>query len=674
MTLIPKSGDAYAQIEPLDILSPEEIKDEAALQLVVQCAAKADAYLQEKLWPTRWQEIDTLYQNPRRISAWEGTQVQEASVPSFTIAKHVNAVVPQCVSGLFYQDPPFLLRPRPGTDESVVRAKTAVFSAQLDETGFESQVSDGWFYTALFGTAIYKWGWLSDTRIEKRYVRKATPPSTSTPFGDVSINTEESDEFEVKEITKKVERPVFEHVDVRHVLVDPGCRVPDIRKARWVIHRMYLTYEDLDALRGVEGWDIPSEEILRAYFEPPVEQAILPGQAEMATGSTALVPHAKPRYEKTSADPLSQPLKVEEYWDKDSVVAVLQDKLVIRNEANPFSVIPFYSSHWWRIPDSFYSIGIGYLVSNDQRVQQGLRNSALNILGLSCNPSYLRSRGANVPTQQIRQRRGGIIDVDGDVDKAFRMLETPKVPPEVWAALQNSQAESESTSAADTLLVQGSSNGAGRTSMKSATTANTLSAASASRIQDPVARFIKNVFEPWLYQMDELDRERLPMSVLRDLLADELGKDFKVDEEDYLNAKLEYEVLAGAHLSAKRAMQQALPLMIQLFENPQLLAQLSQTGWTIDVRELFEMLLEVSEWKNGRNIVRRLDDEERQHMQSMNPRAAKLKGQMLLQSQQAEQQAALQRQKTDSRAEETVMRHMIEQIETPEVIGDVANG
>ena len=628
MALIqPTAHNAHAEIDPADILSQERFRNEAALQLVVQNAAKADSYLNEKLWPMRWQEIDHMYQNPKRTSAWEGTQVAEANVPSFLTAKHVNAIVDPCTSGIFYADPPFMLRPRPGTDESVVRAKTAVFSAQLDQMDFATQVEDGWFYEILFGTAIYKWGWFSDEKTEKRYVRKQAPPSVSSQFGDVSIPTKESDEFEVKEIPKRIERPHFEHVDLRYVLVDPSLRVPDIRKAKWVIHRMYMTYEDLAALRGVEGWNIPDEATLRSYFETPTEQAVAPGMAESMSGSSAAqVPHAQARYIKTSADPYSQPLKVEEYWDKNKVIAVLQDKLVIRNEANPFGCIPFYSSVWWRIPDSFYGLGIGYLVSMDQRVQQGLRNAGLNILGMSTNPTYLRSRGANVPTQQIRQRRGGIIDVDGSVKEAFGMLELPKIPPEIWQMLQYSQQESESVSAADSLLVQGSSGGAGRTSMKSATTTNTLAGASAGRLQGPVNRFINQVFKPWLYQMDELDLERLPMSVLRDMLSEELGKDFTVNEEDYMNARLEYEVLAGTHLSAKRSMAQMAPMLIQIFENPQLLQQLNATGQTVDIREMFAMFLEASEWKNARNIIRPLNEQEKAHMAANNPQAGKLQG------------------------------------------------
>jgi hypothetical protein len=73
-----------------------------------------------------------------------------------------------------------------------------------------------------------------------------------------------------------------------------------------------------------------------------------------------------------------------------------------------------------------------------------------------------------------------------------------------------------------------------------------------------------------------------------------------MDLDDFMNARLKYEVLAGAHLAAKKAMAQSLPFIIQIFENPHMLDSFNSTGWTIDIKELFDMLMEMSEWKNTR--------------------------------------------------------------------------
>lgn len=670
MALIsPTSYETHTEIDVKDISSPlsgenvssSGMSDEDGLRLVIQDQDLANAFLTKNYYPQRWLEIDTLYQSPRFYSTQEGTQAAEANYTSHTIAKHINAIVPQCTSGLFYMKPPFHIRPHPGTTEEVVRAKMALFSAQLDDMEFPTQVEDGIFYTALFGTAIYKWEWRTKTKKVSKYVRKAEPLKIDNSIGaPLTVHTEESDTFERIVEERDDSRPHFEHIDLRYVLVDPGCRVADIRKAKWVAHVTYMTFNQLNDLRGVEGWNIPDEETLKSYFDRPEEAPRLPGVGETNMVNYALVPHAQPRYQEDSADPTQRGLKVVERWDKDRVITVLQDKLVIRNEANPYGKIPFYSSHWWKIPNSFYGMGIGSLLIAAQRAEQGMQNAALNLLSMMVNPTYLRAKGANVPTQMIKQRRGGIIDVDGEVDKAFRLLEQPRVPQELFAILQYNQGESEQVSAADSLLVQGSTQGPRSSMGRTAGGAATLAAGSATRLQAPMTRFINNVFEPWIWQMDELNNDLLPLSTLRAVLGEELEDGFSVDHGKFVNATLNFEVLAGAHLAAKRAMAQVLPMFESIVENPSFLAQLNATGWTFDVKEWIDCLLEVSEWRNTRNFVRKLNPDEKQHMQANNPNAGKLKQAMALNDQKAKNQAALQDQKNDQRATDLVMRKMLE--------------
>jgi hypothetical protein len=280
-------------------------------------------------------------------------------------------------------------------------------------------------------------------------------------------------------------------------------------------------------------------------------------------------------------------------------------------------------------------MGIGRIVGQYQRVEQGATNGALDILALACNQQYARSRGANVPTQQIRSRLGGIIDVDGDVDKAFKVIDPPRVPPELWTAIAASKASGEAASGANELFMQGNLPEKGRTSLgRTARGAGELAGAVASRLQGPVGRFVNQVFVPFLKIMDEMIAERMPISELREILADQLGPDFQESEqfmEEFLNADVQYEVLAGAHLAAKKAMAASLPLIVQIFENPHLLQQLQATGWTVDVKELFDMMMEMSEWKNNRDVIRRMTPQELQLFQSANQAVQKIQGAMALQ-------------------------------------------
>lgn len=661
MAVIEKFPDVnlYEKIQPEKIRSPYEIDNDAALQLVVQDAALADAWIDSKRWTLRWREADTLYQPPIGVQVWEGTSVPRANVMRFTVATHVNSILPKLTSGLFYEDPPFLLRPRPGTSENTTRAISAVLGAQLDDCNFAEEVRRGMFSALLFGTLVVKWGWHIETVKERTYVREANSPGITAGGRTTKVPTKESDQFKVRVDEKEISRPFFENKDLRFILVDPGLRVPDIRCANYVIERMYLNFYDLEKLadevyydeQGEEHarYDLPSAEEVKSWFEIPVESPVIGNTAEQANQNTTLVHHAAPRTQYTCADPLTEPLEVLERWDKGKVLTVIQGKRLIRNEQNPFGKIPFYSCNWWDIPDAFWGMGLGRVLGQDQRVQQGLINALLDITSLIVNPTYVRTAGANVPTQQIRQRIGGIVDVTGDVEKAFKLLEQPKIPGEVFAEIQQSEARAESTSGANELLTQGSTPSQGRTSMgRTATGASAMSGATDSRLGGFIENFIHNVYEPWLYQMHELNCQCLPLSTLREILVGDAPTDFdlnKFQEEDYLNARFKFDVLAGSHLAAKQQMAQSLTLMIQLFENPQMMQQLQTEGKKVVLEELFHMMHDMSGFKNYYNIIQPLTDDDKQRQQQNSPAAQQSQGKQAQSAQEFKQKQALLDQK-----------------------------
>ena len=109
----------------------------------------------------------------------------------------------------------------------------------------------------------------------------------------------------------------------RTVLVDPGCRIGDIRKAKWVIYRDYATFSDLDKLRNVPGYDIPNEDVLRGlYFSKPTSG---PDNITLTIpeGMYGYLQHALPRSYKTSANPQETPIEILERWDKERVIVIM---------------------------------------------------------------------------------------------------------------------------------------------------------------------------------------------------------------------------------------------------------------------------------------------------------------------------------------------------------------
>lgn len=650
--------------------------DDAALKLVIDDFARADGYMDQEQWAAQWLESEIILQSPRDGS----TQVATGGsrIPRFTLSNHISSIVPKMTGGLFYDPVYFQLIPRLGTTEDITDAKRAIFRAQLDETSFKEEVEIGLEQMAHLGTGIWMRGWISDTETTFKYVRKADPTQVKTSATTHVIHTEDSDSHVKTPVQKIIERPFFKWIDLKHVVVDPGCRRGNIQKAKWAGVRDYPTYSDLDKLRSQPGYDIPTDEELDKLFYPPERQpADQPAQTEQLPGNLrAWIQSALPRNVDTSSDPHERPIMRLQRWDKGKVIEVLQagaGSILIRNEANPFGKLPFYSSNWRNLPNSFYGQGLGKLIGSDQRVEEAVLNAALNILGYSVKPSYIRKKGLNAPTQQIRQSLGGIIDVDDDVDKAFKIMELPKVPGEAWMAIENAKTSAATTSGANEQVIQGAAGSAGKaTGMRSGTGAAAVVQANASRLDGPVERFINQVFVPFLYDLDEMNNDLLPTSVIREILGEEIGKQFEVDHIEYRNAVLDYDVLAGAHLGAVQKMLGALPFYMQMLNSPALIQKMTDEGYEIDAVALTKQFADLTGTSTS-GIIKKMAPQKQQQVQANSPAAIQQQkneaaGQMQDKKFAQEQQLEEQRQLGKAAGEQTrtLLEHSLAQEINPE--------
>lgn len=663
--LIESDGNPNRNLTREDFSAEGEIKDKSAeLALVVQSASKAEQFITNKQWSLLWRDADLLYQSPRPMSVYENTYVLEPNVQRFTVAKVCNAVVPQLTKGLFYDDPPMLLRPRPGTSQEITDAKTAIFSYLLDECQFKTETKWGMEQMAHLGTSIWKWGIdYKVVEVPKRVATSATIPGIPgvENSGEV-IATDDSPKIVV---TKKVvPRPFFEHREISRVLVDPQLEQGDIRRARFVVDVRYMDFYQIKELKlasldedgkAIEGWDFPED--LIELWTPPVEAVPPKLSSEELSVVKGVIHHAEDNNIEVSPDPLRRKMEILEYWDKDRKILVIDRKKVIYSGKNPFKQIPFLSANWWNRRKAFYGMGLGLIVGQNQRVDQGTINAILKILSFGVNPIYLRRRDANAPTQMIRTGLGKILTVDGEPEGAYKLLETPKVPPDVWSALKESEQATESSSGADQMLVQGSTAGPRSSMGRTAGGAGILANASATRLDGPLDNFIEQVFIPFLYILDYLVFNYISDAEIVSIIGEELGKDYQVNMQDFHDSRHSFEVLAGASLSAKRTMAQSMTLITQIFQNPQIQQNLAEINEEyIDFKPILSMWMEASEWKNKQDIIKPLTDEMKQKIaaksqaaqaQSKAAVASQLQDQKFSQKQELEQQASENRLRND---------------------------
>jgi hypothetical protein len=604
---------------------PTRYTDAAVLSIVVQDYDRASVWLNDRRWPLMWVENDILYQSPRSLSVFEGSAVTRANVSRFTVAKQVNSLAPAITGAIFSDATPFEIRPRPNVKQDTARAWKELVTELLDDICFKQEMSYGIQGMVNQGTVIFKIGWETETSLESHYLRKQAPQSVDMPLGSpLTIFTEQSDEFEAVDVEVTHNRPVFEKCELGTVFVDPTWKNPNqLWRAQWIIHQRWLNYDDLSKLRENPDYDIPSDEILRHIFMTDYEQTEpIESVQEALTANTSVHHAARPDFEY-SEDPLMKPMEVLEWWSKTEVRCVLQKKVVIRNKKHKMPEKPFLSANYWDIENAGWGMGVGRIAGADQRVEQGMLNSILDILAFAVQPEYAIARGANVPTQDQRRRLGGIRMVDGqDASRAIQLIPQPGVPPDSWRAIQAAISGSESATGADAASVQGTLPGRGSSMGRSGTGAGIIGAASSGRLQSPVERLIDGVFLPFLKFLWQMVRERMPISEIRAILGDR-AEFLQVDFADFMEASIKFDTLAGTRLAARARMAQALPFLLEVFGNQALVGQLSQIGWKVNAMELVQMVLDVSEWKNQNDLIVPMTPQEMQTMAAQNPEAIK---------------------------------------------------
>jgi hypothetical protein len=606
--------------------------DPAVLSIVVQDYQRASQWLTDRMWVLHWRESDTLYQSPRSQATFEGTNITRANVSRFNVAKQVNSLAPAMTGAVFSDTTPFEIRPRPNVHQNSARAWKELVALLLDLCDFKPEMSYGIEGMCNQGTVIFKMGWEEYTEQVTHYERKSAPIKIDMPLGGapVLVFTKESDEFNevTEEITRK--RPTFEKCELGTVYPNPKWKSPNqMWKAGWVVQEYYVNHEDLVRLRQNPDYDIPDDDTLRAIFMDDVEQTDSISQAtRIMSGSNSAVFHAEPGDVDTTADPLEMPLQVLEWWSEKEVRTVLQQKVVIRNGKHKMGCIPYVSANFWNIENAPLGMGVGRIAGNDQRIDQSITNAALDIIAFAVQPETIIARGANVPTQEHRRRLGGIRLVDGnDATKAVMLVPQPQVPPDAWRALQVSNMTADATTGADQAAVQGSLPPKGSSVGRSGTGAGMLQAAAQGRLQAPVERIIDGVLIPFLNFIWYNVRQRMTVAEIRGMLGNHLTEALMVDFHDFLNAEIKFDTLAGTRLAARSRMAQALPFLLEVFGNQALVGQMGQIGWKVNVLELANMVMDVSEWKNQRDLVVPMTDEEKQTMAQNNPQAIQAQAQ-----------------------------------------------
>jgi hypothetical protein len=584
----------------------EDLSDETALAIVLSDVSTAEEYLQSKSLVGSLDRADDLYRGYVKARYWPNGKPR-ANLSAFTVLEAVERILPTLHMTLWgAQAEPFELEPTGKTTPEAAEAKGKILSWAIKQAHLREEMRKSLKTCLLYGFVVGNWGWESQTKKTKKWVRDDSGKIVSKP------------------ISKDINQPFYKTLDLRKVLIDPTANTQDVREsARYVIFQTVATADDLDSLRDDPGYkNIPSRDEIRLILASNngANNTVDSLQASKTNSWRDL--QAEPEFHQSSFDPLSQPLEILEYWTDDRVITVLNRVIVIRNEPNEFSRKTQVSCAFIDVLGSAWGFGIAKLLSGEQSFITGTRNTWVDSLALTMNPMYQQAKGLGLGTEQITSSPGKVITSSGEL----KPLTTTSVTTEALNAVENAESRAN--------RVVGSDGGSNMPTqaMRTAQGVNAFAGDVVQRLQYFLEIFIDMVFVPVLEAFLEMCTDRLEEAQINDILAEADGKTYDGDLLDVYNATASITVIAGQKLTARAAAAQLVPQIITLLSNVAVQQSLQVQGKKFNYAELMEESLSLAGW-NLDSLIQDMTPEDQQRAMMQNPAVIKSQSDQQLEAQ-----------------------------------------
>jgi hypothetical protein len=560
--------------------APQSPEDTIILGIVLQNVRECEAQYRRQNLANKWNDSKALYDFYVREQTWTGTRLKRSSLGVPLVLEHVDSIAAQVMDVMWEEDPPFYPVPYHGTPPNQARAAVELQRWMLEKSEAEAEIDEGVSWTLLQGTGVWKAYWI------------------------------------VKDGYKC---PKLEYVEREHIFVDPSLRRHDIRKAKWVAHRMFMSIEAIDKLRNLPGYkNIPPLEELRKLATHPQETPAPPSierDAEFNLPEFDVVD----RSDQTSAHPMHHKLEVLEYMDHTHVWTVFQQKTVIRAADNrKRDKVEYFSAFAVRNKGQFDGKGFGELIGGEQTIQQVLTNSMLDNLALMMHGMFKYKRGSTLFPQQIKVQPGLVIPVD-DVND-FDAVNLPGIKSEVFQAINDSEQRAMRRTGANEVTVQGSfpesSGGIGRT----AAGMNALAQAAGLRIRKFVKILERQVFIPFLEFCQRTAPRHLTPEFVEFLLGSELAGAYTegLTGQDVLGAKMKFKFLAATKMKRRSAMIGSVPILLEFFQQPAVQDAIKGQMSNLNFNELIWMMFDATGWPNKSTLITPMSQEEQMKVMSEN--------------------------------------------------------
>lgn len=576
-------GAALAPLTPEDVRFEGEWSDEVALGIVKADIDAALAYEQAKAFVTSIEVADDLIRGYVRVRPWPNTDKPRSALSMPVVLEAVEKIMPFLHLSIFGSGKdPFLAEPIGKTKKDAAEAWQHLIRWAVKVSDFKEGSRLTMKNILQYGFGAGFPGWESQEVEEKKYKRSADGKIERDPEAKKQI----------------IAKPTYEAANLRNTIFDPCCPSQDPRKGRFVAKRIMTTGYGLDDLRDDPTYkNIPTREqiaTILANKEEPAKDAMVslkPNQTRELQAQQDTLPASK--------DPLMAPLELIEYRSDDRIVTLLQQAIVIRNEANPEgkSVV---GCAFIDVLNSLFGFGIARLLNGEQRLQQGVLNTWIDSLALVLNPAFQQIKGTLGNSQQnISIAPGKIVTVEGEL-KAL-------VATDVSETAHNA-IESSSLRAMKRVGAEGGSN-LPNSALRTGSGVQAFQGDITQRLQYFMEIYIDLVFVPVLKYFVAHVKDRLTPEQIQQILSEEAGKAYAGEILDIYNADVKVEITSGVKLTTKQAAAQAAPLIMQMLQNSAIQDSLQVQAKKFDYATFAEEYLELQGWDIDQLFVPMTDDD-----------------------------------------------------------------
>lgn len=583
----------------------------------------------------RWNTAELMLRAWVEPIKWKGSEQFRSHLGIPLVAEQfysIHSVVNQSLFGGYRV---FQIDATSGTPIECAEAQEAILNAQLKTCGykgvsckteFREITYDGLFYGA--GVAIYGW-----RKLKKKIIKQVQRVHTHTlGVGGVTVEVPDiPDEDDiVPQVVQEVEvnSPFLEHVPIRRCRYATDLRRGDPRVAEWFGRIIYLTSYDLDQLREVEGWKIPTREQLVALTTPQMQDQSATNPMETLgsnTGNPVFQQTTTPQKaypenysERTTHDPLARKWEAFDYWTGTRHCVILQKEYCLLNESHKFGRPPFLGFCFRNAPDSMNGYGIAFWLTDFQRVCQGVINAFLDDVNLNLMGTYTAPSGTNNTAQAQWIFPGKVFKSDPGAE--FKPLTRNSVEarePLAIVAQMKEWAASITGAGPGTLGANPGKSG----DMRTPGGVQAITGGENVKLQDLLDVISEQVFVPFLQYCIE-ENQKLKPSQIRAMLSDALGSAFRATPLDVINGTYRVDISAATKLAAREAINRYIGVLQTFIQAPGTTEQLATQAMKLDPNAMFASLFDSFGVPYKEKWIVPMTDEDKERLRQQSQQAA----------------------------------------------------